>query len=285
MLLQPRPHSAPLSGAAQCRALGGARRAPQERGALPLVALALAPLLLACADETADRRLAHARANLHLRAGSLAGALVGLRAAVLEHPDDVDLRAKLARTLFRAQRFGEAERVILAADQAGGAAPELARALAQTLARTGRIEEAAQTLQLAHARWPDDADAAIALGLLWAHGQDLARAETLFRSVLQRDPDHPAALYNLGRLHLLRGERDPAQAAFMRLRDRHAARPWGPYGLALLAARQRDDREACRELERARARGLRASAVARLDEALPAPPLPACFRATEAAAP
>jgi Flp pilus assembly protein TadD len=249
--------------------------------------LRLAPVALAvafvggCVGE-ADRLTA--QGHLALRRGSAGAALPHLRAAARLASQDALAHVRLGQALFVAQHFGEAESAYRKAlalppgkDDAGRDTPGLARrGLGQLLARTGRPAEAEAVLFAAVSDDARDADAAIALARLRLSRQDFLTASRYLDKARAEKPGHTAATYNLGRLELDRGELGRAEAHFRSLAGRSPHKPYGAYGLAVVAARRGESAEACAELARAFAAGLTDLRMVRRDAALAETPALDC---------
>ncbi len=86
----------------------------------------------------------------------------------------------------------------------------------------GRHREAVPVLERAVEQTPDNARLWISLGAaylgnpLLASGDQQLRAISAFHRALQIDPFAPSAAYNIGLIHVDRGEREQAVAAFKR---------------------------------------------------------------------
>ncbi len=239
----------------------------------PPFSVAFCILVLATATSAgcaSEDEIVSARANLYLRAGAVSPALAMLRARARTSTES-SLQVQLGQTLLRAQRFSEAESQLqhaLPGARAEIPRGEIERSLAQIAARTGRTGQAEAMLFIRSTRVPADDDAHMALGILRQFRGDPTTARLHFESVLQHDPTHPAALYNLGRTLLFAGDRQNAQRHFQSLAQRFPKKPYGAYGLALVAWRSGDEAQACRALEKARALGLNSAVRVRKDSAL-----------------
>ena len=76
--------------------------------------------------------------------------------------------------------------------------------------RAGAAGEAAKILEGVVAREPKNARAWRMLGLASLQAKNLERARASYEKVLSLEPEQPQALYNLGVVHALRGEKDDA---------------------------------------------------------------------------
>ncbi len=144
------------------------------------------------------------RANCLSLVGDHAGALALLRAALTEEPSDVEARALQARVL---ERSGAPERAVATLEEAlaRGGNPGLYEALADTHQRQGRPAQAVALLRDAVARHPKEASLRYALASALQGQGDVEGALSWMRSVLERDPDHAAALNFIGYLLAERG--------------------------------------------------------------------------------
>lgn len=246
---------------------------PKKAVFKPSFSIALCLLTLATATNggcASEDEIVSARANLYLRAGAVSPALAMLRAQARTSTES-NLQVQLGQTLLRAQRFSEAESQLQRAlpnAHAEIARGEIERSLAQIAARTGRAGQAEAMLLIRTTRVPSDNDAHMAIGILRQFRGDSTTARRHFEAVLQHDPTHPAALYNLGRTLLFAGDRKNAQRRFEALAQRFPEKPYGSYGLALVAWRAGDEAGACRALEKSRALGLDSAVRVRTDDAL-----------------
>lgn len=180
-----------------------------SRALLPFAIAAAA--LVSTGGCVSDENHARARARILRRQGSLSGALAVLRAQSRATGTSAATHLAFAEALLFAQRFREAEnaaRKAVSAMQADPGAAALSshdrnrprRILALVLARTGRLEEAEETLALGD----DDADGLVALGLLQLEREDLPTARIAFEQAIRCDEGGPgpraAARHNLQRI-------------------------------------------------------------------------------------
>jgi Flp pilus assembly protein TadD len=160
---------------------------------VPPIVLGVAFLLcvLACvhpATEDSPRGFASA-ASRQYEAGDLEGAADVLRRALLEHPENAQLRFMHGNALFRMGRFGAAAEAYAEAARRSPRHPDLQLNLGFALYRDGRARSAVSAWEEALRLTPEGtfARAALALGLE-ALGQP-AEARKLALLAQRSDPD------------------------------------------------------------------------------------------------
>ena len=184
----------------------------QKRADLPLAYDRLAFVLraggrldeaIAVLEQAASKGFADAPALVTLgtllqEAGRLDRALAVLQAAIGLNQDDLEARNRLATTYARMGRFDEAERefkAVLALD------PQSAEGLTNLgvlYLNANRAPAAIEVLRQAVATDPAARGASNALAAAYARSGDLAQAVHIWRQQVERRPDDPDLLYNLG---------------------------------------------------------------------------------------
>ena len=122
-------------------------------------------------------------------------------------PDDFRVAQVLVRALTGAGRAEEAVQILQTAVAASPSEPPAYLALANLLSENDRDEEAHKVLDDASRRFPKDPSVAFQRGALYERAGEMTRAESAFRDVLARDPNHAPALNYLGYMFAERGVR------------------------------------------------------------------------------
>ena len=221
---------------------------PRER--LPAMLL----LCLSCAQaafafrqaEPASARDAYARAiDLESR-GNQSGALALLWYAAGLAPRDADVQNRLGEAL---DRIGALDAAIDAFRRAVEERPAFRKAdnnLILTLVKAGKGPEAIARARALVAAAPEDPDRVFTLGLAESE-QDVAAATTTFRRVLQIEPKHTLARYNLA-LVLKRADRLPEAIEALQRALEIEPRPEALYTLGVIYWQQGDTERAARAL-------------------------------------
>jgi tetratricopeptide (TPR) repeat protein len=145
--------------------------------------------------------------NAHLKAGDAATALELARQARAHHASELRLLRLEAQALIEQ---GEADEAIRMMQEAAGSVdgdPGTHVALADVYVQAERHGEAADILESARTRFPDDTTVLFRLGAVRERQQRFEEAERVFRDVLERDPANAPALNYLGYMLADRGER------------------------------------------------------------------------------
>jgi tetratricopeptide (TPR) repeat protein len=222
---------------------------------LPRVRLpAMLLLCLSCAQATfADGQAepatagdAYARAiDLESR-GNQSGALALLWYAAGLAPRDADVQNRLGEAL---ERIGALDAAIDAFRRAVAERPAFRKAdnnLIVTLVKAGKGPEAIARARALVAAAPDDPDRIFTLGLAESE-QDVTAAIATFRRVLQLEPKHTLARYNLA-LVLKRADRLPEAIEALQRALEIEPRPEALYTLGVIYWQQGDTERAARAL-------------------------------------
>jgi tetratricopeptide (TPR) repeat protein len=154
-----------------------------------------------------DLAIAGYLVQAHMSAKNYPAAAALARAARARRPDDVRMARLEAEAL---RQDGKAEQGIgLLEDLLKQQADEPAAyvALAQAYSNTSRGSEAIKLLQDAEAKFPNEDAITFELGAVFDKLKRYAEAEAAFRKLIDRDPEHAAALNYLGYMFAERGER------------------------------------------------------------------------------
>jgi tetratricopeptide (TPR) repeat protein len=136
-----------------------------------------------------------------------------LRQEIAIHPDDATARAYLGLSLFETGQYDEASTTFQSFGPALSSKPLVAATAAAAFARSGRKDQARQTLaDLDHAGPDPQAQAREAIA--WLDLGDVARAAGLAQAALAANPETPDALDVVGELALERGDGPAAVQAF-----------------------------------------------------------------------
>ena len=173
-----------------------------------------------------------------------------LRTTLAMAPHRYEYRAALAMVLGLTGRAHDGVLAILGQDRKGGLFP------AQYLARTSRLliengkpRDAAEFLQEAIRRDPDNARAEQDLATCFVKLGRLKEAEVTLRDVLKKQPDNTEALEDLAVLLVVNQRWDDAMSLFRQAMDRKPARPETRMKYALCFMYRGDVGRAIRELE------------------------------------
>jgi tetratricopeptide (TPR) repeat protein len=124
-----------------------------------------------------------------------------------EHPDDLRFARLEAQALRQSGKSDEAVSVLQEVVKLQSDKPAAYVALAQIYTDTNRGSEAVKVLQEAQTKFPTDTSISFELGAAFDKQKRFSDAESAFRDVIAREPDHAAALNYLGYMLAERGER------------------------------------------------------------------------------
>jgi tetratricopeptide (TPR) repeat protein len=173
-----------------------------------------------------------------------------LRAALAMAPHRYEYRAALAMVLGFTGRARDGVLAILASDRKGGLFPALYLArTGRLLMENGRPRDAAEFLQEAMRRDPDNARAEQDLATCFVRLGRLPEAEDALRNVLAKQPDNTEALEDLAVLLVVDKRWDEAMPLFSRAMEQDPARPETRMKHALCFMYRGDVGRAVQELE------------------------------------
>jgi tetratricopeptide (TPR) repeat protein len=196
--------------------------------------------------ESSSARDAYARAIELESRGNQSGALALLWYAAGLAPHDADVQNRLGEAL---ERIGALDAAIDAFRRAVAERPAFRKAdnnLILTLVKAGRGPEAIARARALVSAAPGDPDRLFTLGLAESE-QDVAAAITTFRRVLQLEPKHTLARYNLA-LVLKRADRLPEAIEALQRALEVEPRPEALYTLGVIYWQQGDTERAARAL-------------------------------------
>ncbi|HMF61259.1 MAG TPA: tetratricopeptide repeat protein [Vicinamibacterales bacterium] len=216
--------------------------------------LAIVLVYLSCAQaalgrgqaEPSSARDAYTRAIELESRGNQSGALALLWYAAGLTPRDADVQNRLGEAL---ERIGALDAAIDAFRRAVAERPAFRKAdnnLILTLVKAGKGPEAIARARALVAAAPDDPDRIFTLGLAESE-QDVAAAIATFRRVLQIEPKHTLARYNLA-LVLKRADRLPEAIEALQRALEIEPRPEALYTLGVIYWQQGDTERAARAL-------------------------------------
>ncbi len=154
-----------------------------------------------------DPSLAGYLAEANIAAKKYGAAADVARAAYAAHPGDLRLARAHAQALRHSGKIDQALAVLQKALEAHGDDPMAHVAVARMYADTNRGGEAVKVLQNAQAKFPTHDAVAYELGAVLDKQKRYADAERVFKEVLTRDPENAAVLNYLGYMLAERGER------------------------------------------------------------------------------
>ncbi len=134
-------------------------------------------------------------------------AVESARSALTKNPDDVRLVRLQAQALKHSGKNDQAVAALEGALKSHADDPSAYVALAQMYSDVDRGAQGVKLLQDAQARFPKNTTITFELGALFDKQKKYADAETVFRQLLEREPDNAAALNYLGYMFAERGER------------------------------------------------------------------------------
>jgi tetratricopeptide (TPR) repeat protein len=216
--------------------------------------LAIVLVYLSCAQAALGRGQAEpsSAGDAYTRAielesrGNQSGALALLWYAAGLTPRDADVQNRLGEAL---ERIGALDAAIDAFRRAVAERPAFRKAdnnLILTLVKAGKGPEAIARARALVAGAPDDPDRVFTLGLAESE-QDVAAAIATFRRVLQIEPKHTLARYNLA-LVLKRADRLPEAIEALQRALEIEPRPEALYTLGVIYWQQGDTERAARAL-------------------------------------
>ncbi len=173
-------------------------------------------------------------ALLRSKAGRLALALSGARAALAARPVFPEAENLLAVLLMRSGQFAEARSQL---ENTTRQAPDFAEAwnnLGYALLQQGELPAAGQALERALELAPDFPDALDNLGIVMARQRNPAQAGELFRRALELQPENEQAGNNLGVLYAQQGRTQQALDTFRSMLHRNPEASSALYNLAKL---------------------------------------------------
>ena len=143
----------------------------------------------------------------YLDAGRVADATAALEGLRPHHPDDLTVIRLEARILGDGGDVNGGVNMLRDALDVNDGDPTAALALAAFYSDYDRLDDAVDVLESARVRFPDNLSLLFQLGAVLEQYNRYGDAERAFRSVLERDSDHAAALNYLGYMLADRGER------------------------------------------------------------------------------
>jgi tetratricopeptide (TPR) repeat protein len=143
----------------------------------------------------------------HLAAKNFDTAAQLARQARAERPADLRLARLEAQALTQAGRPDQGIAVLEETVRLQDGNPEAHIALAQVYSEAKRGEQAVKVLRDAQQKFPGENDITFQLGAVYEQQQKYAEAETAFRELIARQPDHAPALNYLGYMLADRGEK------------------------------------------------------------------------------
>ncbi|MBI4878203.1 MAG: tetratricopeptide repeat protein [Planctomycetes bacterium] len=174
----------------------------------------------------ADSRLETRRARILRRLGLAQAAESILRAGLRLNPNDQAAWAELGRVLLAAERGAEAVAALESALKVSGLSAEarqqLRVELVRALIRVNRAQEALSEVDRVLRLGGEQSEARVLKGVLDLMSGDTANAIGEFRTALEENPRHRAAVYDLG-VALARGAGEPAALEQARARFQEAA--------------------------------------------------------------
>jgi tetratricopeptide (TPR) repeat protein len=147
---------------------------------------------------------------IHFQNGAYREALACYRSAVDARPESIDARVALAKTLERLERFDNAIRVYDSAIEIGGITPELEPVIlaqANLLNKRGKYAQTLDLVERAAAVFPETAGLACARGMALAAQGRYAEAVKAFRAAATDPAWSEFANAQLRRIEQLRGSR------------------------------------------------------------------------------
>ena len=188
------------------------------------------------APDNTEARMLLARALF--ATGDIAGAETEVRKAIDQRAPDDETYPLLAKTLVAQGKFGNLLSDVGTRKLGTPAArAELGVSLAAAYAAQGNAEKAQSALDAVLAEKPDDVQALLLKAQLAVQGGDLAAARTVVASALAKSPDDADALVASGQLELASGNQDEAQKLYERAIEKHPGLLAPRYMLASLALR------------------------------------------------
>lgn len=165
-------------------------------------------------EEPSDVRAWYLLSQVELRAGRSREAEAAARRVIDLDPDDA--RGPMALAMVFGGR-GDYRNVVAVLsprvasptdrDLQTGTFGQMAAMLGSAHEDLGDRRRAVRTLEDARTRVPDDVDIAFALASTYERGNQISRAERVFREIIEADPDHAAALNYLGYMLADRGQK------------------------------------------------------------------------------
>ena len=174
-----------------------------DRLAFVLRAAGRLPEAIEVLEQAAAKGFADAAALVTLgtmlqQAGRMDRAVPVLEAAVGMNAQDLEARSRLGTAYAQAGRAADAERELRAVLDADPQSAETLTNLGVLYLSSGRLDEAIAALRRAVAADPAFTGAGNTLAAAYARSGDLPRAVDEWRRLVERRPDDPDLLYNLG---------------------------------------------------------------------------------------
>ncbi len=154
-----------------------------------------------------------AEAKSYAEGGDIAAAIIQLKNAVRDDPDDANARLMLGKAYLQTRQYAEAEKELRAALSRGATAPELAPMLARAYYHQGKFEEILNDIA------SGDRGAEIESRILSYRGhafrgkREFEPSEEAFRKALELTPGDTLATYGLALLYQQMGQLEKAEAA------------------------------------------------------------------------
>lgn len=207
-----------------CRA--GFRRRPYAG----VGAAVAAGLLLAGCQPSFEERLSSA--ETYIAEGDYSAAIIELKNALRDAPDDARARALVAHASYKVADFATAADEYARALELGADTPENWIGLSKSLLRMGRSVEAFERVQPNLDESSSDAAVLVALGNLYASLGNVAAAERVFRRSIELDNGSVDGLTGLAVVAASSGDPEGARRWLSRATQANpdASRPWAVLG-------------------------------------------------------
>jgi tetratricopeptide (TPR) repeat protein len=235
---------------------GAAALAGTDREAIELIELRAKsgdwPGAAALCRQELARNPRNMEARLHLAGlysvvGDENGAYREARAVLDQDPRNARAHLVVADAALKAGLPSMSARHALAGlENPGSVAVELRRLLGQAYLAEGSVTNARAVLEEVLKVRPDDVDALVQIGSLYAQCGDDAKAETAFGKAAELQPSAPGVMLARGQWFMLRGKADEAIAAYRAVLAKGAAHPVALNNLAILLGDKGQTNEAVR---------------------------------------
>lgn len=154
-----------------------------------------------------------AEAKSYAEGGDIAAAIIQLKNAVRDDPDDPDTRLMLGKAYLQTRQYADAEKELRAALSRGSTAPELAANLARAYYHQGKFDEILNDIASGDRGAEIESQILSFRGHAYRGKEEYEKSEESFRKALELTPGDTLANFGLAVLFQIQREHEKAEAA------------------------------------------------------------------------
>jgi tetratricopeptide (TPR) repeat protein len=219
-----------------------------------LLALALSSLL-ACMDPVTEHRV---RGNAHFREGDYKGAIAEYDEGLKTKPNDAATLILKGNAQYELGALDDAYASYQKAFASDPTAADAVRGMALIATKKNDLDDAAKQFEtlLSMPKHEHDSATRVNLAKIYLAQGKLDLAEKQAVEAGHENGNDETVLFTLGRVYLAEGKPVEARATFQHLIDTNPAKASGPYGLAMVSAKEGKKDEMLQELGVAMQKGV-----------------------------